>query len=113
VAKIDLAEVEVVETNTVRADDTATLVAEASGPSEREELVRRRWRETGIRMWNPKVHGAGQSALCIQGRIALLPPKAGETMPQYEKLEFRLIEGRIECDGFVVDPPEPPRASSI
>ena len=57
-------------------------------------------------MWNPRVHGAGQSALCIQGRVALLPPEPGETMPRYDTLEFRLIEGLIVCEGFKVDPPE-------
>jgi hypothetical protein len=27
--------------------------------SEREKLIRRRWTETGIKMWNPNVHGEG------------------------------------------------------
>jgi hypothetical protein len=31
--------------------------------SEREKLIRRRWAETGIKMWNPNVHGAGHAAL--------------------------------------------------
>jgi hypothetical protein len=37
----------------------------------------------------------------------LLPPKPGETMPQYDRLEFRLIDGLIVCEGFVVEPPVP------
>ena len=32
----------------------------------REKLNRRRWAETGIKMWNPDVHGAGHAALNIK-----------------------------------------------
>jgi hypothetical protein len=35
----------------------------------------------------------------------LLPPKPGETIRTRDKLEFRLIEGRIVCEGVAVDPP--------
>ena len=83
----------------------------ANEQSERENLIRRRWTETGIKMWNPDVHGAGHAALGIQGGVALLPPKAGEKLPQYDRLEFKLIEGRIVCEGFVVDPPKSRRAA--
>jgi len=82
----------------------------ANDQSERETLIRRRWTETGIKMWNPDVHGAGHAALGIQGGVELLPPKAGETLPQYDRLEFKLIDGRIVCEGFVVDPPKSRRA---
>lgn len=68
---------------------------------DREALVRRRWSETGVRMWT-----TGQSVLRIQGSVALLPPKPGETMPQYDTLEIRLIGGEIVCEGFVLQPPE-------
>ena len=78
----------------------------ANDPSERENLIRRRWTETGIKMWNPDVHGTGRAALGIQGGVELLPPKSGEMLPQYDRLEFKLIEGRIVCEGFVVDPPK-------
>ena len=78
----------------------------ANDQSERENLIRRRWTETGIKMWNPDVHGAGRAALGIQGGVELLPPKSGDTLPQYDRLEFELIEGRIVCEGFVVDPPK-------
>jgi hypothetical protein len=78
----------------------------ANDRSERENLIRRRWTETGIKMWNPDVHGAGRAALGIQGGVELLPPKSGETLPRYDRLEFKLIEGRIVCEGFVVDPPK-------
>jgi hypothetical protein len=84
----------------------AVAALPAAKPDEsldREALIRRRWKETGIMMW----HGAGQSVLCIQGSAKLLPPKAGETMPQYDRLEFRLIDGLIVCEGFVVDAPAP------
>jgi hypothetical protein len=81
----------------------ATEIAVPDGLDEREALIRRRWKETGIMMWR----GVGQSTLCIQGSTALLPPKPGETMPQYDRLEFRLIDGLIVCEGFVVEPPAP------
>jgi hypothetical protein len=74
--------------------------------SEREKLIRRRWAETGIKMWNPNVHGAGQAALNIQGRVELLPPSPGETLPRYEKLVFDLIASHIVCEGVVVDLPK-------
>jgi len=85
--------------------DVVIAAPKPSDQSEREKLIRRRWRETGIKMWNPDVHGAGHVALNIQGRVELLPPKPGETLPKYDKLEFKLIGGRIVCEGVVVDPP--------
>jgi len=85
--------------------DMVIAVPKPNDPSEREKLIRRRWTETGIKMWNPDVHGAGHAALNIQGRVELLPPKPGETLPEYDKLEFKLIGGRIVCEGVVVDPP--------
>jgi hypothetical protein len=86
---------------------------EINDQTEREKLIRRRWAETGIMMWNPDVHGAGHAALNIQGRVELLPPKPGATLPRYDKLEFKLVRScvdgqevsRIVCDGVVVDPP--------
>jgi hypothetical protein len=90
--------------------DDAIAAPPANDQSERENLIRRRWAETGIKMWNPDVHGAGRAALGIQGGVALLPPKAGETLPQYDRLEFKMIEGRIVCEGVVVDPPKSRRA---
>jgi hypothetical protein len=88
------------------SSDYVTAAPLPNDQSERENLIRRRWTETGIKMWNPDVHGAGHAALGIQGGVELLPPKAGETLPQYDRLEFKLIDGRIVCEGFVVDPPE-------
>src|SRR5712691_1943689 len=38
--------------------DHAIAVPETNDQSEREKLIRRRWTETGIKMWNPDVHGA-------------------------------------------------------
>ena len=49
---------------------------------EREKLIRRRWTETGIKMWNPDVHGAGHAALNIEGRVELLPPVDALPAPQ-------------------------------
>lgn len=73
--------------------------------SEREQLIRRRWSETGVKMWNPGFHGAGRAALNIQGRVGVLPVSPGERLPAYDKLEFRLIGLLIVCEGVVVDPP--------
>jgi hypothetical protein len=83
-----------------------STVAADCDPSEREKLIHRRWTETGIKMWNPNVHGTGQAALNIQGHSDLLPVKPGGTLPRYDKLEFRLNGGRIVCEGVVVDPPK-------
>ena len=92
------------------SSDHAIAAPETNEQSERGKLIRRRWLETGIKMWNPDVHGAGRAALGIQGGVELLPPKSGEMLPQYDRLEFKLIEGRIVCEGFVVDPPKSRRA---
>jgi hypothetical protein len=89
-------------------------VPETNDQSEREKLIRRRWTETGIKMWNPDVHGSGHAALNIQGRVELLPVKPGETLPGYDKLEFKMVQSCINgqtvncilCEGVVVDPPK-------
>jgi len=78
----------------------------ADDPPEREKLIRRRWTETGIKIWNPNVHGVGLAALNIQGRAGLLAAKPGNTLPRYDKLEFKLVAGHIVCEGVVVDPPK-------
>jgi hypothetical protein len=96
------------------SDDFAVAGPKSNDQSEREELIRRRWRETGIKMWNPDVHGAGHAALSIQGRVALLPVKPGEMLPGYDKLEFKMVQSYINgqavncivCEGVVVDPPK-------
>jgi hypothetical protein len=79
-----------------------TKIAE---PADRATLIRQRWAETGIRMWNPRLHGTGDATLNIQGRIELLPPEPGETMPRYDKLEFKMLGGQIVCEGVIVDAP--------
>jgi hypothetical protein len=89
-------------------------IAATNDQSDREKLIRRRWLETGIKMWNPDHHGAGHAALNIQGRSALLPPKPGETLPGYDTLEFKIVRSyvngeevnQIVCEGVVVDPPK-------
>ena len=45
------------------SSDRAIAVPETNDQSEREQLIRRRWTETGIKMWNPDVRGAGHAAL--------------------------------------------------
>lgn len=84
--------------------DFAIAAPRSSDQSDREKLIRQRWSETGIKMWNPNIHGAGHAALNIQGQVELLPVKPGETRPRYDKLEFNLVGGRIVCEGVVVDP---------
>ncbi|WP_370141641.1 hypothetical protein [Bradyrhizobium yuanmingense] len=79
--------------------------ARAAEPADRAALIRQRWAESGIRMWNPRLHGNGEAALNIQGSIGLLPPAPGETMPRYDKLEFRMLGGQIVCEGVIVEAP--------
>lgn len=79
--------------------------AKAVEPTDRAALIRQRWAETGIRMWNPRLHGTGDATLNIQGRIGLLPPEPGETMPRYDKLEFKMLGGQIVCEGMIVEAP--------
>src|SRR5882762_6645291 len=94
--------------------DMVIAVPKPNDQSEREKLIRRRWTETGIKMWNPDIHGAGHAALNIQGRVELLPPKPGETLPGYDKLEFKMVRSCVNgqtanlivCEGVVVDPPK-------
>jgi hypothetical protein len=78
----------------------------SSGPAEREKLIRRRWNETGIKMWSSDLHGSGKATLKIQGQAELLPVAPGESSRAYDKLEFKLIEGRIVCEDVVIDPPK-------
>jgi hypothetical protein len=56
-------------------------------------------------MWSPDIHGSGKATLKIQGQAELLPVTPGQTMRAYDKLEFKLIEGRIVCEGVIIDPP--------
>ncbi|WP_025037752.1 hypothetical protein [Bradyrhizobium sp. DOA9] len=79
--------------------------ARVTEPADRAALIRQRWAESGIRMWNPRLHGTGEAALNIQGSIGLLPPAPGETMPRYDKLEFRMLGGQIVCEGVIVEAP--------
>jgi hypothetical protein len=95
------------------SSNRAIAAPETDDQSEREKLIRRRWLETGIKMWNPDVHGTGQAALNIQGRTELLPVKPGDTLPRYDALEFRMVRSyvdgqevnRVICEGVVVDKP--------
>ncbi|MBR0961693.1 hypothetical protein [Bradyrhizobium japonicum] len=79
--------------------------ARAAEPADRAALIRQRWAESGIRMWNPRLHGTGEAALNIQGSVGLLPPAPGETMPRYDKLEFKMLGGQIVCEGVIVEGP--------
>lgn len=79
--------------------------ARAAEPADRTALIRQRWAETGIRMWNPRLHGTDEATLNIQGSVGLLPPAPGETMPRYDKLEFKMLGGQIVCEGVIVEAP--------
>jgi hypothetical protein len=79
--------------------------ARAAEPADRAALIRQRWAESGIKMWNPRLHGTGEAALNIQGSVGLLPPAPGDTMPRYDKLEFRMLGGQIICEGVIVEAP--------
>lgn len=81
------------------------LRAKAAEPADRATLIRQRWAESGIRMWNPRLHGTGEATLNIQGSVGLLPPAPGETMPRYDKLEFKMLGGQIVCEGVIVESP--------
>ena len=75
--------------------DHAIVMPKANDQHDREKLIRRRWFETGIKMWNPDHHGAGLAALNIQGRAELLPPKPGQTLPGYDTLEFKVVRSYV------------------
>ncbi|TWI10099.1 hypothetical protein IQ17_01179 [Bradyrhizobium daqingense] len=79
--------------------------ARPAEPADRAALIRQRWAETGVRMWNPRLHGTGDATLNIQGSVGLLPPAPGETMPRYDKLEFKMLGGQIVCEGIIVEAP--------
>jgi hypothetical protein len=97
----------VLEPEAVAQPATAIAKPETSDKSERENLIRRRWAETGSKLWNP-----GNTSLNIQGGVALLPPKKGGTLPRYDTLEFRALRSqvdgqeviRIVCEDVAVDP---------
>lgn len=95
----------VLETPSPETRSAPKAPARAAEPVDRTTLIRRRWAETGIRMWNPRLHGTGDATLNIQGRVELLPPEPGETMPRYDKLEFKMLGGQIVCEGVIVEAP--------
>jgi hypothetical protein len=46
--------------------------------SDRERLIRRRWTESGIKMWNPDVHGAVLMGRIVCEGVVVDPPKRRE-----------------------------------
>jgi hypothetical protein len=101
----DIAPEPVIESPAPKVPSAPKARAKIVEPADRAMLIRQRWTETGIRMWNPRLHGTGDATLNIQGRIELLPPEPGETMPRYDKLEFRMLGGQIVCEGVIVEAP--------
>jgi hypothetical protein len=77
---------------------------------EREALIRRRWKETGVKLWKQDVHGEGLAPLTIEGQIDTTPAKRGQPPPEPDILEFKLVRSymtgkpvdRIICEGVVV-----------
>lgn len=102
---IEIEPVPAIESPAPEIRSTPKAHARAAEPADRTALIRQRWTETGIRMWNPRLHGTGEAALNIQGSVGLLPPAPGETMPRYDKLEFRMLGGQIICEGVIVEAP--------
>jgi hypothetical protein len=104
----------IAEPGTAEEPVTAIAGSEPRDRPAREKLIRRRWAETGIRLWNANLHGAGNAALNIQGGVALLPPKPGGKLPRYDTLEFKMVRCRVDgqevsqilCEGVVVNPPQ-------
>jgi hypothetical protein len=86
-------------------DRSEPLSIQSSAPAERAKLIRRRWNETGIKMWSSDLHGSGKATLKIQGQAELLPVAPGERSRAYDKLEFSLVDGRVVCEGVIIDPP--------
>ncbi|MCK1399947.1 hypothetical protein IVB45_26610 [Bradyrhizobium sp. 4] len=101
----DVASEPALEAPAAEITSTPKIRAKIAEPADRAALIRQRWTETGSRMWNPRVHGAGDATLNIQGSVGLLPPAPGETMPRYDKLEFRMLGGQIVCEGVIVEAP--------
>jgi len=101
----DIAPEPVLEAPAPKGPATPKARAKVVEPADRATLIRQRWAETGVRMWNPRLHGTGDATLNIQGRIELLPPAPGETMPRYDKLEFKMLGGQIVCEGVIVEAP--------
>ncbi|MDA9432344.1 hypothetical protein [Bradyrhizobium sp. CCBAU 51627] len=104
-APVGIAHIEPPAASSPKSSNAPKARAKIVEPADRATLIRQRWSETGIRMWNPRLHGTGEATLNIQGRIELLPPEPGETMPRYDKLEFKMLGGQIVCEGIIVEAP--------
>jgi hypothetical protein len=102
---VDVAPGPALEAPTPEVASAPKIRAKLAEPADRAALIRQRWAETGSRMWNPRLHGAGDATLNIQGSVGLLPPAPGETMPRYDKLEFLILGGQIVCEGVIVEAP--------
>jgi hypothetical protein len=79
--------------------------------TEREALIRRRWKETGVKLWQQDVHGEGLEPLQIAAQtVTAAPAKRGQPPPKPDILEFKLVRSymtgkpvdRIICEGVVV-----------
>ena len=57
----------------------------------REQLIHRRWLETGIKMWNPDHHGAGHAALNIQGQASCCHRSPVRRCPNMTRSNSKLL----------------------
>jgi hypothetical protein len=78
---------------------------------EREALIRRRWKDTGVTLWQQDVHGEASAPLKIEARtVRAAPARRGQPPPEPDILEFKLVRSsmtgkpvdRIICEGVVV-----------
>jgi hypothetical protein len=78
-----------------------------------EQFVRRRWNESGIKIWNPDFHGFGRSPLRIPGHSRKSDDQSCDEPILPEVLEFRMVRAwwgnqpidSIVCEGVIVEPP--------
>jgi hypothetical protein len=78
---------------------------------EREALIRRRWKDSGVMLWQQDVHGEGLAPLKIEAQTVMAAPaRRGQPPPEPDILEFKLVRSfmtgkpvdRIVCEGVVV-----------
>jgi hypothetical protein len=78
---------------------------------EREALIRRRWKDTGVTLWRQDVHGEGLAPLQIEAQTVMAAPaRRDRPRPDPDILEFKLVRSymtgkpvdRIICEGVVV-----------
>jgi len=72
------------------SSEHAIAVTKTNEPA-REQLIHRRWLETGIKMWNPDHHGAGHAALNIQGQASCCHRSPARRCPNMTRSNSKLL----------------------